>query len=317
MLEKVRFAVIGASDMAPAHIEAICSNPCAQVDFIHSRDINRAGKLAKRYNLKASVKYEEILRNQAIDAVDIVTEPDRHASLALEAIKNGKHVLIEKPLDIDISLAGEAASAAERSGLVSGVISQKRFEPEIIRMREKLLNGAIGDPYLAQVSLIWRRDVDYYKKGSGWRSQYGNVLINQAIHWLDLAIWFFGLPEKTVSLSAKVKQDICCEDTAVCSLRFGEKMLFNLACSTAANRSRPDVFRIFGTKGLLDYSAERRRIFVSKFMRRIGCLLKRPRTPLECQIDDFIHCIMYGGKPRVSLGDGVRALETAHRCISL
>ncbi len=314
MAKEIKFAVIGTSEIAAAHIRAIRNNPCARVNSIYSRDIERAKEFARRYGLTPIAAYEEILRDDTINAVDIVTEPNRHASLALEAIKNHKHVLIEKPLDTDIASAKDAVLAAASSKMVVSVISQKRFEPEIINMKRKLEGKIIGKPYLAEIRLMWPRDADYYKKGTGWRGEIGNVLVNQAIHWLDIAIWFFGVPVKATSLLSKVKEDINCYDTAICSLEFANNVILNLTCSTAVNCREPDTFRIYGTKGLLDYSGEKRKRPAVKILNKAKVFLKISKSPLERQIDNFIACIIHKGTPAVSILDGLRALEAVRLC---
>jgi predicted dehydrogenase len=252
-MRKIRFAVIGTSGIAPGHIHAIQNNPKAEVIYIYSRDIKRAQELAKHFKLIPTRTFEEILSDKTIDAIDIVTEPSRHAILALEAIKNGKHLLIEKPLDIDIVMAEKVMVAASKSPTLTTVISQKRFETEIINMKKELDNKKIGEPYLAEAKLFWKRSNEYYSKGNGWRGKEGNVLINQGIHWVDIAIWFFGLPTKIRSLNLKVKKEISCYDTAICCLEFSNNILFNLTCSTATHISQADEFKIYGTNGILDY----------------------------------------------------------------
>ena len=119
MSEKIRFAVIGTSSVAPAHIKALQSNPNAEVVYIHSRNINRSSEFAEQFRLTPTKSYEDILGDNTIDAVDIVTEPNRHANLALEAIKHGKHVLIEKPLDIDLNLAKKVINESSKVSTVT------------------------------------------------------------------------------------------------------------------------------------------------------------------------------------------------------
>ena len=109
MSEKIRFAMIGVSGMAHAHVKAIQNNKSAAVACVYSRDPARAQEFAGCYDISVAKSYEEILADKSINAVDIVTEPHRHAELALLALKNKKHVLIEKPLDIDFKKAIEVS----------------------------------------------------------------------------------------------------------------------------------------------------------------------------------------------------------------
>ena len=316
MPKKIRFAVMGTSGIAPAHITALQKNANAEVVYIHSRDISRSEEFAKRFGLIPAKSYDDILNDSFIDAIDVVTEPSRHAKIALDAIKHGKHVLIEKPLDIDITLAERVMTEAEKATSVTSVISQKRFEPKIQNMKKRLHNGAIGNPYLAEVKLLWKRTNEYYAKGNGWRGREGNVLINQAIHWIDIALWFFGDPIKISAFTKKVKEKISCYDTAICYLEFSNNLLFNLVCSTAVIESQPIEFKIYGTKGILDYNAREN----SKLKHRVPILSKAinllnpTKTPLQCQIDDFIDSIINKKPPAVSVADAYNALKMVKAC---
>ncbi|MBM3254103.1 MAG: Gfo/Idh/MocA family oxidoreductase [Candidatus Omnitrophica bacterium] len=312
MIKKIRFAIIGTSDISPAHIKAIQRNNYAEVVYIYSRDFQRAKEFANTYNIAPARTYEDILMDKSIDAIDIVTEPNRHAKLALAAIQKGKHVLIEKPLDFNIALAKEVTIAASKSPTITSVISQKRFDPKIKIIKRALDNKTIGNPYLAEVKLMWMRNREYYEKGNGWRGREGNVLINQAIHWIDIALWFFGFPSKIRSSNIKVKKDIACYDTAICCFEFPNNLLFNLVCSTAVNKNEHEVFKIYGTKSVLTYGESLR--FRNMRIDKLANLIMSPRTPLQCQIDSFINSIIYNKPPEVSVIDAYNALIVVKSC---
>lgn len=316
MPKRIRFALIGASSIAAGHIDAIRINPKAELVYIYSRDIKRAGELSKQFGLKPAGSYEEILKDETIDAVDIITEPSRHVELALEAIKNDKHVIIEKPLDTDLSKAEHLLDAASNSKKVISVISQKRFDPKIKRMKKALDAGSIGRPLVAEASLFWRRTKEYYESGNGWRSREGDVLFNQAIHWLDIALWFFGIPKRVNAFSSKIKKEIDCDDTAVCSLEFADGVLFNLSCSTALDCSLPDKFRIYATKGVLDYnSAGNRQLSrISSFVNKAVWFIKPSKTLHYYQIEDFVDAIINNRPPAVSLRDAYNVLKVVKSC---
>ncbi len=307
MQKKIKFAIIGTSGIAPVHIKYLQRNRMAEVACIYSRNSDRARQFAERFGSVPAESYEAILNDATIDAVDIVTEPSRHALLALEAMKHGKHVLIEKPLDTDIALAEKVMLESESSGLTASVISQKRFEPALKDMRERFQDGVVGRAFYGEVKLMWARDSNYYSAGDGWRGIEGNVLINQAIHWLDIAAWFFGFPVKTNAIIKKVKKDISCYDTAICSLEFPDDILFNLTCSTAVDKSRPDEFRIYGTGGVLNYCTDTG--ILSKILR-----LKNSKSPFQSQIDDFVDAIVCKREPEVSVASAFNVLKIIKAC---
>lgn len=304
--KKIKFAIVGTSGVASAHICAIRRNPNAEVTAIYSRDPSRAECFARKYSLKAAKTYDEILNDNSLSAVDIITEPGRHAKFALSAIASGKNVLIEKPIDIDLQSAELLMNAALQAKTKTSVISQKRFEREVCLIKEALDARKIGKPYLAQAMLIWKRTDEYYKSGNGWRGRDGNILINQAIHWIDIAIWFFGIPVKIKSMVTRVRKSIDCYDTAICSFEFADGVLFNLVASTAAKSSQKDEFRIYGSKGLLDYGSLQGDWFKSFISSRKG--------PFQCQVDDFISSIINDKPPAVSVKDAYNALKAVKDC---
>lgn len=313
MQKKIKFAVIGTSGIAPAHIKCLKRNHMAELTHIYSRNSDRAGQFAERFGLIGAKSYEEILNDDTIDAVVIVTEPSRHAFLALEAISHGKHVLIEKPLDTDIKLAERVVSESEKSGKTVGVISQMRFDPTLKAMREEYRKGVIGKAFYGEVKLMWARDSNYYSAGDGWRGREGNVLINQAVHWIDIAVWFFGTPVKTEASIKKIKKDITCYDTAVCTFLFPDDISFNLSCSTAVNISRPDEFRIYGTEGVLNYCPGKNAGIIKRILSKI-LKRKNSKSPFQSQIDDFVDAIVNEREPEVSAVCAYNVLKIIKTC---
>lgn len=316
MKKKIRFAIIGASGIAPLHIKALQNNPFVDLVYIFSRDIKRSRQFARNFGLIAPDSYEAILRDETIDAVDIVTEPTRHAELALKAIDHGKHVLIEKPLDTNISMAKKLVEKASRTDKVISVISQKRFDKVLINMKKKLEAGDIGKPFLAEIRILWKRTDEYYHAGNGWRSRFGNVLINQAVHWVDVAMWFFGKPKKIYAKTKTVKKSISCYDTAVCCFEFPNNVLLSLSCSTAVSETQPDEFVVYGTKGIISYNSEKNK--GPKYIKKAINFLKRKilggNSELESQIYDFVEAIIKKRPPKVLVSDAYASLSVVKSC---
>lgn len=315
--KKIRFALIGASSMAPYHLYCLRNNPDAEVVSIFSRKIERAQDFALHFNITAAGSYEEILQDASIDALDIVTEPSRHAELALAAIKNGKHVLVEKPLASDLASACKVVDEAGKCSTVVSVISKMRFIPSLFDMKEQIENHVIGRPIFSEVKIIWPRTDAYYNYGNGWRSKDGNILLNQSVHWLDYIIWLFGMPTNIAAITESINKNLDCYDTALCRFMFSNGMLLNLFCSTAIQKFEREEFTIYGTDGVLNYNPEDRR--KKGLIKRIGNRLMGafvdPRkikilgSPLQAQIDDFIGAIINKRPPRVSIVEAYNTLK--------
>lgn len=318
MSQNIRFAIIGTPSIANAHIAAI--KDCSKIEdhYIYSRDINRSNNFAQQYGLIPAKSYDEILANKNIHAVFIITEPHRHANLAIKAIKQKKHVLIEKPLDSDLNLAQKVLEESQKALTVTSVVSQNRFDPIYQRMRKKLLDGAIGKPYLTEIQLLWKRTDEYYNFGNGWRGQYGNVLINQAIHYIDLAIWLFGPPINIHSFTRKIRETISCYDTGLVTMEFSNKMFLNLSCCTACYQSEPTRFTIFGTKGKLDYEEEKQssKNYLQHLFSSFGKKRKSTNQPslFHHQIYDFLDAINSGRAPEVKVEEAYEVLKVINLC---
>lgn len=316
MSQKIRFVVVGASGIAHAHIQAIQNNFSAEVVGIFSRNFERAQEFARQYNIAAIKSYESILEDKSIDSVDIVSEPHRHAELALLALKHNKHVLVEKPIDVSVALAKKLLVESKKSPNHVSVISQKRFDDVILAMKEKVESGQMGSPLFAEVKLILQRPQEYYDSGNKWRGEYGNVLINQAIHWVDIGLWFFGAPIKINCILKKFKKNIQCYDSAFCNFEFKNGVILNLVCTTAAHKNQAEEFKIYCSEGVLTYSNEQKKIsrFFKRLLRLPLKLSGRSFSPLQLQINDFVDAIKLGKSPAVSVSDGYAALKVVKKC---
>jgi UDP-N-acetyl-2-amino-2-deoxyglucuronate dehydrogenase len=322
----VTFAIIGVSGIADVHIRAILKYKYSECKYVFSRDTERAEKFANRYGLIVSKSYRDILINDAVDAVIIVTEPERHANLAIEAIKKGKHVLIEKPIDINISRAKKVVTLAKNSDVICGVVSQKRFDPVVMKMKNDLDNGRIGKPFYAEINVMWSRDDNYYKKGTGWRAKYGSVLLNQAIHYLDLAIWFFGNPLSINSVNRMINNNLACNDTSLILLTFPNDIICSFSSSTACKNSQPVQFKIYGNKGELDYQKEQELIskdnegrisIIESLLNRL--LNKRMKKKVYhddfyFQIKNFVDSIIDNKEPIVNAEEALNVLQIIKQC---
>ena len=191
-----------------------------------------------------------------VDLVIIATPSGLHIQQALEVLDAGKHVVIEKPLDVSLDRADEileAAKAAEAKGLVASVISQHRFDPASIVVDEARRAGRFGRLTSAIASVSWYRSQGYYDSGA-WRGTWamdgGGAVMNQGVHTVDLLLWFLGRP---VEISAKTAllahTDVEVEDTAVATVTFESGALAVLHATTAAYPGLTVRLQVMGSKG--------------------------------------------------------------------
>ena len=152
----------------------------------------RAAEKAKKYRCPAYTDYRKMLREERLDAVHICTPHYLHKQMILEAAKRGVNVLTEKPMGLDPKEAASEISAAKKAGITLGVIFQNRFNPGSQLVKKRIVEGKLGQLKAARLVLSYHKPDSFYKK-SDWKGRSskegGGVVIDQAIHFLDLLRW--------------------------------------------------------------------------------------------------------------------------------
>ena len=220
-------AIIGCGAISAAHAEALDRSERAKLTAVADILFPRAEKLANKYNCKAYTDYRDILEDKDIQVVHICTPHYLHPTMAVDAMKAGKHVVIEKPVAISREGAKAIIDTQKQTGMKACVCFQNRYNPTSVRMKQFLSSGKGGRILGAKASVTWHREADYYTS-SGWRGRMttegGGVLINQAIHTLDLLMWLLGDVERIDGrVSTRLyNKDIDVENSADVLLSFKE-----------------------------------------------------------------------------------------------
>ncbi|AWW43241.1 Gfo/Idh/MocA family protein [Streptomyces cadmiisoli] len=227
---------------------------------VAARTRQSAKKLADELGLAAE-GVSDLLRRPDIDAVCVCTPSGTHADIAVRALEAGKHVLVEKPIDVDCMAADRLIAASERTGLTLGVISQCRFTPAAMAAQRAIDSGALGRITSLLIEVPYWRSMSYYS-ASDWRGTRsldgGGALANQGVHYLDLAQWLGG-PVTEVSAHSAVlaHEGIEVEDTISASLRLANGALGTLLASTAAYPGRESRVSVQGDRGSLVIEGDR------------------------------------------------------------
>jgi UDP-N-acetyl-2-amino-2-deoxyglucuronate dehydrogenase len=163
--------------------------------------------------------YHDLLKRDDIDVVHILTPHYLHAPMAIDAANAGKHVLLEKPMAISMEQARAIIEAGQRNHVTIGVISQNRYNAASVAIKNAMTNGSLGKIIGQRVILSWAKPADYYRN-SDWRGTWdkegGSLMIDQAIHVMDLARWFVNEEIKSVqaSIGNRAHPEVKTEDTA-------------------------------------------------------------------------------------------------------
>jgi len=184
-----RIALIGLGLAAGPHVQSLKElGGRATVTAAFSRSAARRDAFAVKTGLPVSGDLEAIFADPAIDVVAILTPPSSHLELAQRAAAAGKHILLEKPLDITTARSEALVAATESAAVVAQVMLQHRFKPSALRLARVLADGALGAIIGVSVRVpLWRPQGYYDVEGRGTRARDGGgVLLSQAIHTIDL-----------------------------------------------------------------------------------------------------------------------------------
>ena len=230
------FGIIGLGMIADFHAQAIAQVPGAKLVGIATRNAGKAAAFAGKHQVPfQTTDIAALVARPDIQVVCITTPSGAHLGPALAAIRAGKHVVIEKPLEVDPARTDEILAAAEAAGVRIAPIFQGRFGDGARTVKAALDAGRLGRLVLASNYVKWHRTAQYYTPPRGLRANDGGgAVINQAIHGLDLLLWFVGLPAEVFAWTTRrVHTGIEVEDTACAALKFANGALGAFEASTA------------------------------------------------------------------------------------
>ncbi|MBC8530361.1 Gfo/Idh/MocA family protein [Gehongia tenuis] len=192
-MSKFRAVIVGLGTIHPMH--AVSIGMCDKVELVavcdNKEDRAKAG--GERYGVPYYLDYKEMIDTVKPDVVHICLPHYMHYPVAAYALKAGCNVLSEKPMTIKYEDAVDEVKIARETGKTLGIISQNRYNPGSVLIKNAITSGKLGKIYSARAFLAWDRSDEYYSKSDWkgtWDKEGGGVIIDQAIHTLDLMRWF-------------------------------------------------------------------------------------------------------------------------------
>jgi len=254
MDRKISFGIIGCGTIARWHADAIRTFNCAELLGVTDSNQESARDFAEKYGVKVFGSLENMLSCADIDGVCICTPSGFHASQAMMSAQAGKHIIIEKPMALDLKSADAVIAACEASKVKVAVIAQLRFAPAVRKMKDALDSGLLGKITSADLSMKFHRSQEYYDS-KNWRGTWdldgGGALMNQGIHGIDLLRFMMG-PVKIISaMTRTLVRRIEAEDTAVAILEYANGALGAIQATTSIFPGYPRRLEICGEKGSL------------------------------------------------------------------
>jgi predicted dehydrogenase len=251
----IGFAVVGAGVIGTVHAKALADlSDVARLVAVVDTDLAKAQALAAEHGVAvATDDLDAVLARDDVDAVCVCTPSGVHADGAVAALEAGKHVVVEKPLDVGLAAADRVLDAEKRSGRTVAVISQHRFDRSTEKVLAAVHDGRLGTLTSAVASHAWWRGQSYYDSGE-WRGTWaldgGGAIMNQTVHTIDLLVATMGTPVEVFAYTACLAHErIEVEDTAVAVVRFASGALGMIHGTTAAYPGLDASLRVFGSKG--------------------------------------------------------------------
>ena len=313
----VKMAVIGAGRIGQIHATNAAQNSGVQLVGIADAIPDAAQKLAHALGTK-TVSVEQIFADAAIDAVLIGASSDTHADLIQRAAAAGTHIFCEKPVDLDLARARDCEKAVLAAGKVCLIGFQRRFDPTFSALKTRIEQGEIGE--LEALSVISR---DPGAPPITYLQRSGGIFKDMLIHDFDIFRWIFGEEAETVYATASALTDpkIAAEaqdaDTTAVTLRTVSGKLAQIHTSRRAAYGYDQRFEVLGSKGLLQANNHRPTEVIASGADVVSVdkpehfFLQRYEKAYYLEMNHFIAVLAGQEKLRVSIKDGVKALELA------
>jgi UDP-N-acetyl-2-amino-2-deoxyglucuronate dehydrogenase len=245
------FGIVGAGIIAAVHADAIALLPDARLVAVTDVAAGAASDLAAARGCAVEPSLDDLLARRDVDVVCVCVPSGLHAEVGVRAAKAGKHLVVEKPIDVTLEAADRLIAAARQAGVTLTVMSQHRFDPGVTELKRLIDDGALGRLVLGEASTKWYRTQAYYDSAP-WRGTWamdGGALLNQGVHYVDLLRWCMGPATQVSAVCTTQAHDIEVEDTALAIVRFASGAVGTITATTAAFPGFPQRLEITGTEG--------------------------------------------------------------------
>jgi UDP-N-acetyl-2-amino-2-deoxyglucuronate dehydrogenase len=331
----VRYAIIGcAAGIVPTHLQALARLPGAQIVGMSDISAERGAARAAQVGCRFFVDHRALLAELRPDVAVICTPHPFHAPIALDCFEAGAHVLVEKPMAVEVAEADTMIAGAEAAGRILAVNFQQRFRPAIASVRQLIDAGELGSLLRVLCVEPWFRPAVYYRSASWrgtWAGEGGGVLMNQAPHTLDLLCYLAGLPSKVWGWTRTVVHAIETEDTAQAMLEYanGASGYLNINTVEAGLQRR---LQIVGDRAAVELVGDQVTIYrfapaLSEYRATTTEMFGAPRVTTEvieapgdggghlAIYRDLQEAILEGRQPRCDGQEGRMSLELASAII--
>jgi UDP-N-acetyl-2-amino-2-deoxyglucuronate dehydrogenase len=250
----VRFGIVGCGAIGPTHAGAVAQIEGASVVAVSDVVGPRARAMADKFGVgRVYADQQELFDDPDVDVVCLCTPSGMHADGAVAALQAGKHVIIEKPMEITLAACDRIIAEAERAKRKVTVISQHRFDTASMVVKDLITSGRLGKIVMVTADVKWWRTQQYYDSGDWrgtWKLDGGGCLMNQGVHTVDLVQWLGGRVTQVFGHARTAAHErIEVEDVAAATFTFASGAIGTIVASTASYPGFPVRIDIYGTEG--------------------------------------------------------------------
>ena len=321
-------AIIGTGNISTRHISAYLTFP-DRCNIVALCDIfpEKAEAKKSQYGLSGAQVYashKELLGDPNIDLVSVCTPPYVHAEIAIDFLRDGKNVIVEKPMAASLEECDRILDAERESGKTLSVIAQNRFTNPYMHLKAILDSGKLGKIVHAQVDSYWWRGHCYYDlwwRGS-WEKEGGGCTLNHAVHHIDMLGWMMGLPESVTAVLSNVSHDNAeVEDISIAAMCYPGGALAQVTSSVVHHGEEQQVifqterarvsapWKVYASLSKDNGFPCRNEALEAELQADYDALPDLPYTGHTAQIDNVMTAIETGARPFIDGVSGRRTIE--------
>lgn len=246
-------AIVGCGAVSRLHVQSLIGMSGIHLAAVSDLDRERARTFGEEFGVAFYGDVEEMLARNDVDVVSICTPSGLHEEIAVLAANAGKHVIVEKPVEITLKKIDNMITVCVKNNVKLACMFNNRYREGNLFVKRAIDNGRLGRLISVNAFVRWYRDQDYYLK-SGWRGTWaldgGGALMNQGIHYVDLMQWFAGDVESVCAYADKLlHKTIETEDTAAAILKFRSGTIGAILAGTSIYPGFPAEIQITGERG--------------------------------------------------------------------
>jgi len=320
----INIGIIGGGNISATHARAAREIDGVEIAAVYGFNQEKSRLLGQQYGAEVYTELDVFLEHRPMDLVAIGSPSGLHAAQGIAAARRGLHVLVEKPIDINLQSADALIAECDKAGVKLGVFFQDRTAPDLSRLKKLMDGGGLGRPVLVSAQVKWYRVAEYYSD-SRWRGTFaldgGGALINQGVHTVDLLVWLMGDVARVQAKAITALHHIEVEDTVVATLEFRNGAIGTLEAATSVYPGYPRRIELTGSEGTVVVEgdhitvADLRTPLADLRLMRVDESQIRASSPVVSDIrghrrilEDFIQAIQRNGRPLCDGLEGRRSL---------